>query len=422
MAFPTCVPDATNVATPAESDNIFCIQAEIRAIKEYLRDNAFAEIPTGAYTNYIGIDPPAGWIFASQEVSRTTYADLFALIGISYGAGDSTTTFDLPNLYDVAGTAVEVTYSNLPTTLSAHTINQLPDGRLVLIGGFDGSSSLSSVYFGTISGTGTSLTITWAAGTAMPAARTSHDTIVTATGELLVCGGYISGSPTPIVYKGVISGNTVTWSSVTASISPSGGASVVALVPGHSDESYMFGYTSNTMLAINHITGLIRSVAYGATHNRTASGCCLLSMVDTSAMYLLAGGKNGLDASASANCYIVFVPAAASSMTFVAATPLPTPLLGCKAYKLADGRVLVTGKASTGFDPLQAFIGEIQGSTILWEEVTTALTDFLGATTMSYSGVQLSSGAVLKAGGVTTASAVLNGIESWRPSRVIIKT
>ena len=33
-----------------------------------------------------------------QAISRTTYADLFALFGVIYGAGDGTTTFILPDL------------------------------------------------------------------------------------------------------------------------------------------------------------------------------------------------------------------------------------------------------------------------------------------------------------------------------------
>lgn len=52
---------------------------------------------------YAGNGTPAGrrlpgWTGA--EVSRTTYADLFAAIGTTYGAGDGSTTFNLPNLTD----------------------------------------------------------------------------------------------------------------------------------------------------------------------------------------------------------------------------------------------------------------------------------------------------------------------------------
>lgn len=42
---------------------------------------------------------PSGWLLCyGQAVNRTTYADLFAVLGTSWGAGDSSTTFNLPDL------------------------------------------------------------------------------------------------------------------------------------------------------------------------------------------------------------------------------------------------------------------------------------------------------------------------------------
>lgn len=42
--------------------------------------------------------PPTGWLECSgAAVSRTTYSELFAAIGTTYGAGDGSTTFNLPN-------------------------------------------------------------------------------------------------------------------------------------------------------------------------------------------------------------------------------------------------------------------------------------------------------------------------------------
>lgn len=44
-----------------------------------------------------GPSPPTGWrILDGAELSRTTYASLFALFGTTAGAGDGTTTFNLP--------------------------------------------------------------------------------------------------------------------------------------------------------------------------------------------------------------------------------------------------------------------------------------------------------------------------------------
>lgn len=56
-------------------------------------------VPAGAVMTYAGTSAPAGWLLCfGQAVSRTTYAPLFAVIGSLYGAGDGSTTFNLPDL------------------------------------------------------------------------------------------------------------------------------------------------------------------------------------------------------------------------------------------------------------------------------------------------------------------------------------
>lgn len=55
--------------------------------------------PVGTVLDYAGTALPAGFLWpAGQNVSRTTYAALFAAIGTTYGAGDGSTTFALPDL------------------------------------------------------------------------------------------------------------------------------------------------------------------------------------------------------------------------------------------------------------------------------------------------------------------------------------
>lgn len=55
-------------------------------------------LPIGAMMPYGNLNAPAGWLICDgSAISRTTYADLFAVIGTSYGAGDGSTTFNLPN-------------------------------------------------------------------------------------------------------------------------------------------------------------------------------------------------------------------------------------------------------------------------------------------------------------------------------------
>lgn len=60
-------------------------------------------VPTGGVIAYAGLvttlpAAPTGFLLcAGQAVSRTTYARLFAVIGIIYGPGDGVTTFNVPN-------------------------------------------------------------------------------------------------------------------------------------------------------------------------------------------------------------------------------------------------------------------------------------------------------------------------------------
>lgn len=58
-----------------------------------------AACPAGVTTYTASTYAPAGWLIADgRPVSRSTYADLFAAIGTTWGAGDGATTFNLPDL------------------------------------------------------------------------------------------------------------------------------------------------------------------------------------------------------------------------------------------------------------------------------------------------------------------------------------
>lgn len=56
-------------------------------------------VPLGAGMDYwAATTPSSAFAFpAGQEISRTTYASLFALLGTTYGVGDGSTTFNLPD-------------------------------------------------------------------------------------------------------------------------------------------------------------------------------------------------------------------------------------------------------------------------------------------------------------------------------------
>ena len=56
-------------------------------------------LPSGMITPYSGAADIAGWLLCDgREVSRSTYANLFAVVGTIYGEGNTTTTFNIPDL------------------------------------------------------------------------------------------------------------------------------------------------------------------------------------------------------------------------------------------------------------------------------------------------------------------------------------
>ena len=56
-------------------------------------------IPSGAVQYFAMNTAPSGWLKANgQAVSRTTYASLFSAIGTTFGSGDGSTTFNVPDL------------------------------------------------------------------------------------------------------------------------------------------------------------------------------------------------------------------------------------------------------------------------------------------------------------------------------------
>ena len=60
-----------------------------------------AIIPKGTIFPFCGTTAPSGFLICNgAEVSRTTYADLFAVIGTAYGEGNGVTTFNIPDYRD----------------------------------------------------------------------------------------------------------------------------------------------------------------------------------------------------------------------------------------------------------------------------------------------------------------------------------
>ena len=87
-------------------------------------------IPTATIIPWTEASVPTGFLECNgQTVSRTTYAALFAIVGTTYGAGDGSSTFGLPDLQD----KIPVGKSNNKALASTGgSENQTPAGNVAL--------------------------------------------------------------------------------------------------------------------------------------------------------------------------------------------------------------------------------------------------------------------------------------------------
>jgi len=79
-------------------------------------------IPTATIVPWSDSSVPSGFLECDgSAVSRTTYANLFAIVGTTYGAGNGSTTFNVPDLQDNVAVGKSGT-KNLASTGGANTV------------------------------------------------------------------------------------------------------------------------------------------------------------------------------------------------------------------------------------------------------------------------------------------------------------
>lgn len=87
----------TDTTLAADSDARVATQ---KAVKAHVAAAIAAgpTVPTGAVVMWMLNTVPTGWLACEgANVSRSTYAALFAVLGTTYGSGDGSTTFGLPD-------------------------------------------------------------------------------------------------------------------------------------------------------------------------------------------------------------------------------------------------------------------------------------------------------------------------------------
>ena len=94
----------------------------------------YADAPVGTIFEYGGTTAPSGYgLCKHQAVSRTEYAELFGRIGTTYGSGDGSTTFNLPDKTQLkqdytVKTLLDTWSNNLEDGSESHTFTASADG------------------------------------------------------------------------------------------------------------------------------------------------------------------------------------------------------------------------------------------------------------------------------------------------------
>jgi microcystin-dependent protein len=113
----TSTEDDLNIVSGASAAGVTAAEFQhLNGVTSAIQTQLGFVVPTGGLLMWTGAvnAVPTGWLLCDgSEVSQTTYADLYAVIGSTFGTPVTNTNFILPNLVDkfVAGVGSSGTYS-----------------------------------------------------------------------------------------------------------------------------------------------------------------------------------------------------------------------------------------------------------------------------------------------------------------------
>lgn len=127
-----------NLTTHTSNSTIHVTQEE----KTQWNENS---IVSGLVLMWPGSTPPDGWLLCNgQAVSRTTYANLFSVLGTTYGQGDGSTTFNVPDLTGRVPMGTNGTYPL--ASKGGETAHTLSEAELPAVNGY---LEFHNIYTGT---------------------------------------------------------------------------------------------------------------------------------------------------------------------------------------------------------------------------------------------------------------------------------
>ena len=157
---------AADFSAPVSGSKLSAVMVMLSKWRNYI---SRALVPTGTVLAFAGSSAPSGFLLCDgRAVSRTTYTSLFSVIGTTYGSGDGSTTFNLPDMrgrvavgsdanWGCAAKRGETAHTQLLTEVAEHYHGfRNNDGQQVRAWVIDESSNDSLV-----NGSGSKASVTW---------------------------------------------------------------------------------------------------------------------------------------------------------------------------------------------------------------------------------------------------------------------
>lgn len=159
---PFRIPASREGSVKNNESEIILLKKRAKELLSSLEQKSEFLVPSGSISMFAGSEAPDSWLLCDgSTVSRTDYANLFAVIGTSYGAGNGSTTFGLPDMrfqfprgsgtglgLGTTGGATEHNH----TISHTHQVTMTPSGSLNSQGSHGHSVSISSSGSGNTGG------------------------------------------------------------------------------------------------------------------------------------------------------------------------------------------------------------------------------------------------------------------------------
>ena len=91
----------------------------------------YADCPVGTILAYGGTTPPAGWFICDgTALNRTSFAELFSVIGTQFGQGNGSTTFNIPDMREMVPRGAGTQSLKTVGTHNAKNVGEFQDDRI----------------------------------------------------------------------------------------------------------------------------------------------------------------------------------------------------------------------------------------------------------------------------------------------------